>query len=62
MAHISQIQLNKNKEITKMHHFSTPKEGIASVATTSKARASAMLLLLITEDETVQIWGGSATA
>jgi hypothetical protein len=57
MAHISQLQLNKNKEITKMHYFGTPKVGVVSVV-----RTSAMLLLPITEDEIVQIWGGIATA
>ena len=45
-----------------MHHFSAPKVGVASVAPTSKVRGSAMLLLPITEDEIVQIWGGIATA
>jgi hypothetical protein len=62
MAHISQLQLNKNKEITKMHHFGTPKVGDASVAPSSKVRASAMLLLPITEEENVHILGGIATA
>jgi len=32
-----------------MHHFGTPKVGVASVAPISKVRASAMLLLPITE-------------
>jgi len=45
-----------------MYHFRTPRVGIASVALTSKVRASAMMLLPITEDETVQIRGGIATA
>jgi len=56
MAHISQFQLNKNKKITKKYHFGTPKVGVASVAPTSKVRASAMLLLPITEDEIVKMW------
>jgi hypothetical protein len=55
MAHISQLQLNKNKEITKMLHFGTPKVGVASVAPTPKVHVSAMFLLQITEEENVQI-------
>jgi len=62
MTHITLLQLNKNKEITKMHHFGTPKVRVASAAPTSKVRAPAMLLLPIIQDEIVQIWGGIATA
>jgi hypothetical protein len=46
----------------KMHHFDTPKVGVFSVAPTSKVRASATLLLQITEEENLKMQGGIATA